>query len=55
MKNRVYLYCPECGKRSQIILDDGADLNIKCGDCLMDRCEVVDMVAGIVRPISEEA
>lgn len=54
-KSRLYLYCPECGNRSQTIHEGGAELTIKCGDCLMDRTEVVSMIAERVHPISEEA
>ena len=38
------LECPVCGRQSEIACAE-ADPRVKCGDCLMDRVEVVEMVA----------
>lgn len=53
MKYRHHIHCPKCGKNSQVDLEEGADLSVKCGDCLMEHVEVVDMVfSGRVREVS---
>ena len=38
------LVCPECGKTSEHVADHRVPPpSLKCGDCLMDRIEVVEM------------
>ncbi len=54
MRSRLYLYCPKCGNRSQTIHEDGKELHINCGDCLMNDIEVVELIAERVHPICEE-
>ncbi len=54
MRVRLFLCCPECGKRSQTVHNDDKEFSMKCGDCLMERCEVVEMIANRVHDISEE-
>jgi hypothetical protein len=39
---RFHLVCPSCGKTIEHTAD--APPRINCGDCLMDRIEVVEFV-----------
>lgn len=54
MKNRLYYYCPECGQRGQTVHDDSKEFSLKCGECLMERTEIVEVVVERVHPVSEE-
>ena len=41
---RFQLICPKCGKTSDTVQADHSPApTVKCGDCLMDRVEVVGM------------
>jgi transposase-like protein len=40
---RFTLVCPSCGKTSETVADNRNNPRLKCGDCLMDRTEVVEM------------
>lgn len=42
---RFVLLCPECKKRSHVFTATPVAPTVKCGDCLMDRIEVVAMKA----------
>jgi len=46
MKFRFNLCCPKCGRRSFAVLDDPKPPVMNCGDCLVDRTEVVEMRLG---------
>jgi hypothetical protein len=47
---RFDLVCPCCGKRSETTSNDRIPSpRVKCGDCLMDRCEVVEFKVLTVR------
>lgn len=39
---RFQLVCPRCGKQSETVIDKQRP-HVNCGDCLMKRCEVVEM------------
>lgn len=41
---RIQLVCPRCGKTSETIGLMIPKPRVKCGDCLMDRVEVVEML-----------
>jgi hypothetical protein len=47
---RIALNCPSCGKTSEMVKDwgDGTPPAVNCGDCLMNKVEIVEMtVTGI--------
>lgn len=50
------IVCQRCGKKSEITSDRLEEPSVKCGDCLMDRTEVVDMkVVGFRYPVTGRA
>lgn len=50
-KYRFELTCPKCGKRTHAIVDKVfPPPKLSCGDCLMDRVEVVDLKIVRARP-----
>ena len=40
---RIWVACPKCKKQSQIVGYMIPPPKVNCGDCLMDRTEVVEM------------
>jgi hypothetical protein len=40
---RFHMVCPGCGKASETVKDDRSNPRLSCGDCLMDRVEMVEM------------
>ena len=41
---RLHLCCPKCDKLSEVVVDKLIPKpRVNCGDCLMDRVEVVEM------------
>lgn len=43
MRYRFHVICPGCGKDSEIVSSERANPRVSCGDCLMDKVEVVEM------------
>jgi hypothetical protein len=37
------LVCPGCNKATDWVAEGLINPHLKCGDCLMDRCEVVEL------------
>jgi hypothetical protein len=51
MAYRFELACPMCNKRTQLVADEVfPPPKLSCGDCLMDRVEIVDMQIVKVKP-----
>lgn len=53
MSYRFFLVCPKCNKQSEAVAEiriPSPDLN--CGDCLMDRVEVVRMK--VIKMVEQE-
>jgi hypothetical protein len=47
------MVCPGCGKQTEHIADEPPRIN--CGDCLMDRIEVVEFKVVTVRELGCES
>jgi transposase-like protein len=44
MKYRFYLECPRCSHEAEFVTDNyWQKPRFQCGDCLMDRVEIVEM------------
>ena len=43
MVYRIHLWCPKCNKESETIGMMVPPPRVKCGDCLMEHTEVVEM------------
>jgi hypothetical protein len=44
MLYRFFLICPRCDKESETVSDVyWQNPRVRCGDCLMDRVEIVEM------------
>jgi ribosomal protein S27AE len=51
MAYRFELTCPTCGKRTSIVAEQAFPYpRLSCGECLMDRTEVVDLQIVRVKP-----
>jgi hypothetical protein len=51
MAYRFELVCPTCGKRTSLVAEEVfPQPRVSCGDCLMDRVEVVDLQIVKVKP-----
>jgi ribosomal protein S27AE len=45
MKFHYETECPRCGKKGEVVMTDIAKApRVNCGDCLMERVEVVPML-----------
>ena len=50
-----HLVCPGCGKKAESLTGKRVPPpNIKCGDCLMDKTEVVEFKVVSVRNVTDE-
>jgi hypothetical protein len=43
MKYRIHLWCPRCDKEAEAVAPLIPNPRIRCGDCLMERVEIVEM------------
>jgi hypothetical protein len=43
MKYRIHLICPRCDEQSEIVASIMAVPRVRCGACLMERVEIVEM------------
>lgn len=41
--SRYFYICPGCGKASELESEETKPPVVNCGDCLMDRTEVVEL------------
>jgi hypothetical protein len=55
MKYRIQLWCPRCDKESEAVAPLIPKPRIRCGDCLMDRVEIVEMKIVAAEQIEEAA
>ena len=53
MRYRFELECPVCNKKSETTSDRLQQPRVKCGDCLMERVEVVEMTVLKVTAVEE--
>lgn len=55
MKYRIHLICPRCDYESEAVAPLIPKPRIRCGDCLMERIEIVEMKIVAAEQIEEGA
>lgn len=53
MRYHFGLACPRCGKESETVQDNLMPPHVNCGDCLMERVEIVEMTVTTIAKIEE--
>lgn len=46
--------CPRCDARSKVGLDNPKNPKVKCGGCLVDDTEIVDLICTPVEEVSND-